>query len=415
MTAAPLLLVNQERHLQEAVKEHVAGDDRWTVYKIEVEYARILNALYRAKSDASRADAGAADRKQVELAFDILYSRNDILKSPDIARKVGHLREYPKTVATIDAMIKAADEIFRRDKGATLAPESITALLDVVRPVEITINALSLETLTSSTQERNSIRARAEAQSSNMTLAIWALVAASLIYFAGLGWSNRQLVKSSRRIAAAEAAIREAATRLRLVTNNLPMVIAYIDQDGLLQFVNKTGEQWYSRPAAQLLGKRLDDLHGAQDAAKLAPLGDRVLTGAVVETKTNLTCPDGLVRAIEITLIPDRAEDGGVRGAFVVMSDVTRRDEIEARFIEAQKMEAIGRLTGGVAHDFNNLLGVILSNLELLIARVTSRDDRQMLDDVMSAAMRGVSSRVNSSPSRASSRCRRSRPPRTPS
>ncbi len=80
-----------------------------------------------------------------------------------------------------------------------------------------------------------------------------------------------------------------------------------------------------------------------------------------------------------------------VIGTVVSFSDLTKQREMESMLIQAQKMEAIGRLTGGIAHDFNNLLTVILGNLHFLQKRLVEDDGATaLLNKIMNAAKSGA-------------------------
>ena len=87
---------------------------------------------------------------------------------------------------------------------------------------------------------------------------------------------------------------------------------------------------------------------------------------------------DGTRIDIEIATAPIRGVDGTVVGAMAILDDRTEQRQLEARYRQAQKMEAVGRLAGGIAHDFNNALTVILNACE--IARLRHPDNPALAD-----------------------------------
>ncbi|HET9738649.1 MAG TPA: ATP-binding protein [Solirubrobacteraceae bacterium] len=89
--------------------------------------------------------------------------------------------------------------------------------------------------------------------------------------------------------------------------------------------------------------------------------------------------------AIEVELTAGRVDFNGRAAALVLANDVTERRALEERLAQAEKMEAIGRLAGGVAHDFNNLITVISGYAEILLAR-TELDGREHLTEIRHAA-----------------------------
>jgi PAS domain S-box-containing protein len=94
-------------------------------------------------------------------------------------------------------------------------------------------------------------------------------------------------------------------------------------------------------------------------------------------------------RVVVVSARPMRDDAGRVRGAVAVFTDLTDRKRLEEQYRQAQKMEAVGRLAGGVAHDFNNLLTVIQGNADLLRAAVGGADT-ELLDQLRLAADRAA-------------------------
>jgi len=102
---------------------------------------------------------------------------------------------------------------------------------------------------------------------------------------------------------------------------------------------------------------------------------DRLMTGEVqAAVEPRFVRPDGEIRVLRVEGRPVRDADGVARRIAGTMQDVTERRQIERQLAQAQKMEAIGNLTGGMAHDFNNVLGVVIGNLDLL-KRLVGNDE----------------------------------------
>lgn len=94
---------------------------------------------------------------------------------------------------------------------------------------------------------------------------------------------------------------------------------------------------------------------------------------------------------IEVTAAPLRKEDGSVVLAVETVRDITEMSHLKALFLQAQKMEAVGRLAGGIAHDFNNLMNVVIGHAEMLLSRrLKDVSLRQGLENILSAGERAA-------------------------
>ncbi|HWA44956.1 MAG TPA: PAS domain-containing protein [Hypericibacter adhaerens] len=189
----------------------------------------------------------------------------------------------------------------------------------------------------------------------------------------------------------AERALTEGAARLKLMTDHLPISIGYMDMDERLQFVNATAERWYGKPAGELVGQTMQEFMDAETYRIMLPYVREAKAGKAVKMQMRRQYPAGPPRDIEMLYVPHVVANGKVAGFFGMSFDMTDRLAMEAQLRHAQKMEAVGQLTGGVAHDFNNLLGVIVGNLDLLATQLPQGTKAQsLLSTALDAAESGA-------------------------
>jgi PAS domain S-box-containing protein len=178
---------------------------------------------------------------------------------------------------------------------------------------------------------------------------------------------------------------------LRSISDNLPVLIGYMDAERKFRFINKTGEQWYARPASEIVGKTSAELTGFKAQVEGKLFKEQLLEGRPVRGGGARLFPDGKTRITETAAIPDISPDGTLKGYFRLSLDITQRKEVEDQLRELQKREAIGQLTGGIAHDFNNLLMIISGNLEIVSKHLTdSPDSLTLIKTARSAVVRGA-------------------------
>jgi PAS domain S-box-containing protein len=130
-----------------------------------------------------------------------------------------------------------------------------------------------------------------------------------------------------------------------------------------------------------------------EDRERVQTSYDRIFRfGKSFEIDFRYICPDGSWRQLHSIARPEIDDRTKSITAFGTVMDLTDRKRIEEQLRQAQKMEAIGRLAGGVAHDFNNLLGVILGYTELALGELRADDPlRSKIEPISKAAVRAAS------------------------
>ncbi len=202
--------------------------------------------------------------------------------------------------------------------------------------------------------------------------------------------ANAELTAAIESNKAITAALQRSEQRLREITDAIPAAIAYFDNEWVYRYANKGYAEWFGWSAREVEGRRIRDVIGQDVFAIVAPWVTRALAGERVSYEYTMTGRDGTPVQARSTLVPDIA-DGRVIGCYVHSVDVTESRRTQAALAQAQKMEAIGQLTGGLAHDFNNMLTVVIGNLVAL--KENHPDDpltENFVEPAMLAANRGA-------------------------
>jgi len=151
--------------------------------------------------------------------------------------------------------------------------------------------------------------------------------------------------------------------------------IVVTDRDGSILFVNNAFCRQNGYTVAEVVGKNPRILRSGLTDGRIYPkLWETILSGAVWNGEVvNRRC-DGSTYAAALTIAPVRDAQGRVSHYIAAHHDLTERRKAEAQLLQAQKMETVGRLAGGVAHDFNNLLTAIAGYSSFLLQNLKSDD-----------------------------------------
>ena len=150
--------------------------------------------------------------------------------------------------------------------------------------------------------------------------------------------------------------------RFRSLVQNSSDVFLVVDGAGRVAYLSASGDRVFGKEGPVQPGARLQDLFHSEDAAGAEAW---LAAGATRLFQGRMASVGGTWRAMEIQA-SDLREDPAVGGLVLTCRDVTGRNELERQLHHAQKLDAVGKLAGGVAHDINNMLAVLMARLDLM-------------------------------------------------
>lgn len=170
-------------------------------------------------------------------------------------------------------------------------------------------------------------------------------------------------------ISAQKRAERESehqAQQLRLITDAIPVYIAYVDIHGVYRFANKTYAAWVGKSQAEIIGKKKTDVLWPSVYAKFEEYIRVVLAGRPVNFEITIKIPGGDRQDINANLIPDFAADGSILGYFIVNQDITESRRLEAldkihmqEMARVARINTMGEMVAELAHELNQPLAAI--------------------------------------------------------
>jgi two-component system cell cycle sensor histidine kinase/response regulator CckA len=195
-----------------------------------------------------------------------------------------------------------------------------------------------------------------------------------------------------------EEALRRSEEQYRVLfdANPQPMWVSEL-ASGMFLAVNDAAVQRYGYSREQFLGMRLDDVHHPEELARLVEFRKKPLAGLPHLGEWRHRTASGKEMAVEVTA--NIITFGDKTAALALLHDISGRRDAEAalrksevQLQQSQKLEAVGKLAGGVAHDFNNLLTAIIGYSDLSLLQLKDDDPvRHNLEEIKTASDRAAS------------------------
>jgi len=185
----------------------------------------------------------------------------------------------------------------------------------------------------------------------------------------------------------------EYRSRLASIIDSSEDAILSKDLNGVITSWNKGAEHIYGYKLEEVVGKHISLLTPSDRPDEISEILQKIARGESTEHYESVrVTKDGRQLSVSISVSPLRNAAGEIVGASAIARDITAQKRTEGQLRQSQKMEAIGRLAGGVAHDFNNILGIINACSEFLRDRIDPASESSLyVENIKKAIERGRS------------------------
>lgn len=209
-------------------------------------------------------------------------------------------------------------------------------------------------------------------------------ITVSLLILVGAYHTNQ--VENERQIE-----LTQKEEQYRSLVENIGEVIFSLDTEGYITYMSPVVERMTDFKTDELVGKHFSELVHPEDIPQLEKSLERLYGG--IEESTEFRLIDKNENQLHIRSTSHLVMENGVpKGITGIATDITKQKKLETQFLQARKMETLGRLAGGIAHDFNNLITVILGYCQMLSMEGNlppGVDD--LVQSIQTAADRGAS------------------------